>query len=78
MSELPWNRALLEASEKQAVLLGECEEEVVRLKVTITNLRRRLQQAKLVHANWLLRQQAWRHERDELLRKLGGDHRVGR
>jgi hypothetical protein len=40
------------------------------MEVTIVNLKRRLQNAKLVHANWLLRQQAWRHERDELLRRL--------
>jgi len=72
VSELPWNRALVEASEKQAALLNECEEKLLKLEVTIVHLRRRLQQAKLVHANWLLRQQAWRHERDELMRRLAG------
>ena len=77
MSDMPWNRALLQASEKQAALLSECEEKILKLEVTIANLRRRLQQAKLVHANWLLRQQTWRAERDELMRRLGGDHRVG-
>ena len=70
MSEMPWNRALLDAQVKQAALLSECEEKVVRLEVTVANLRRRIYQARLVNANWLLRQQAWRHERDELLRRL--------
>jgi len=70
MSELPWNKALLDSQVKQAALLSECEEEVLRLRVTIANLKRRLFNAKLVHQNWLLRQQAWRVERDELLRRL--------
>jgi uncharacterized lipoprotein YmbA len=68
--QMPWDKALLDAQVKQAALLDDCQDEVVRLKVTITNLRRRLQQAKLVHANWLLRQQTWRAEREELLRRL--------
>jgi hypothetical protein len=71
MAEMPWNRALAESAEKQAALLGECEQKLLRQQVTITNLKRRLQNAKLSHQNWLLRQQAWRHERDELLRRLG-------
>jgi len=71
MSELPWNKALLETSTKQAALLSE----LLRLRVTVANLKRRLQNARLVHANWLLRQQAWRAERDELMRRLGGDSR---
>jgi len=70
MSELPWNKALLDSQVKQAALLSECEEEVLRLRVTVANLKRRLQNARLVHANWLLRQQAWRAERDELMRRL--------
>jgi hypothetical protein len=70
MAELPWNRALLEANQKQASRVAELEVENRRLKVTIANLRRRLDQARHVHANWLLRQQAWRAERDDLLRRL--------
>jgi len=70
MSEMPWNKALLETSQKQAALLSDCEEKVLRLEVTVANLKRRLFNAKLIHENWLLRQQAWRAERDELMRRL--------
>ena len=70
MANPPWNQALYQLTEQQARRLEEAEAEIVALKVTIVNLKRRLQQARLVHANWKLRQQAWRAERDELLRRL--------
>lgn len=70
MSELPWNEALLRANKAQADRLAEAEEEIKTLKVTIVNLKRRLREAKHRQANWLLRQQAWRHERRELLGRL--------
>jgi len=52
--------------------IAALESENARLQVTNVNLRRRLIRAKESHARWLLRQQAWRAERDDLLRKLGG------
>jgi len=77
MSELRFDAVLAEASLVQANRLAELESENaelrdanLRLKATIANLRRRIYQARHVHANWLLRQQSWRYERDELLRRL--------
>ena len=77
MSEIGFDRVLLDASRVQANRLAELESENTelrhantRLKVTVANLRRRIYQARYAHARWLLRQQSWRHERDELLRSL--------
>ena len=77
MSELPFTPIMLKAAREQARRLTELEaentrltSENTRLRVTIANLRRRIYQARHVHANWLLRQQAWRAERDDLLRRL--------
>ena len=77
MAELPWNAALLEANQRQTDRLVELEAENTRLKVTIANLQSRLRRAKHVHENWLLRQRAWRDERNELLARLQGVEGVG-
>ena len=54
----------------QRARIAELESENQRLHVTIVNLKRRLIAARETHARWLLRQQAWRAERDDLLRRL--------
>lgn len=71
MSQMPWDSALLQAQQEQAQRLAEAEELIIRLKVTVANLKRRLYEARVRQENWLLRQQAWRAERNELLRRLG-------
>ena len=71
MSQMPWDAALLAATQQQAERLGEAEQEILRLRVTVANLTRRLREARIRQENWLLRQQAWRAERTELLRQLG-------
>lgn len=70
MNDPPWDAAMLAANRAQAARLAELEAENARLQVTIVNMRRRLARAKELHANWLLRQAAWRRERDELLHRL--------
>jgi len=70
VKEPAFNTAMLLAARAQADRVKFLEEENRRLRVTIVNLRRRLLRARDVHANWLLRQQAWRAERDELLTRL--------
>ena len=70
MNKMPWDSALLAASQEQAEKLALAEEEILRLKVTITGLMRRLREARMRQENWLLRQQAWRAERNDLLSRL--------
>ena len=70
MKEMPWESALAQAAQAQAQRLVEAEEEILRLKVIVTNLKRELRGARMRQENWLLRQQAWRAERRELLARL--------
>jgi len=77
MSEMPWGNVLALAMHEQANRLAEVEaenaelrERNTKLKLTAVNLRRRVYAARYAQARWLLRQQSWRAERDELLRRL--------
>lgn len=72
LSPLPWESALYSAVSALEAELLACRKENAELHADIAQLRARLAQARKVHANWLLRRDAWHRERAELLARLGG------
>lgn len=68
---MPWETALYDAVRALERRTAEAEAETQRLIGENHLMRKKLRESKQRLENWELRRQAWKLERDELLRRLG-------
>lgn len=68
-TQLPWESAIYEAVRALERRVEEAERERDQLVMENHVLRKRLRESRERLANWELRRQAWRREREEVMRR---------
>lgn len=68
----PWLATLDAAFKAKCRELDAANDEITKLKVTVSRLNKRLYEARQRQENWELRAQAWTRERNTLLTRLAG------